>query len=447
MGLGSLEATSLEPVSWWCLDLDDEQRIKVASQWKCNLQWVYSFFSDRLKNDLRHRVCTLLDSMPAAHLRTEPEKIAVEKVSRLIHSKPSWLYGADQSIKNPPQALLKQSKELISAVQPYEEGGRYYNFSGEHIWSQFFETLYLLFPGSFAKSSQEDLKTWHRTEWNPRARSSEPQLTWLGHSTIFLQAGNINLIFDPTFEFVGPCFHRYTAPPISLSKLPLIDGVIISHNHADHCNPATVEKLAAFLTTAFVPEGTEKWFKERGFERVEGKKWWQSSYIERDGKKIRLTAIPAQHGSCTGISDYHRSLWMGIMVQVGGLNIYFAGDTGFNRNHLDEIKKHFGPIDVALLPIAPDGEPEMHLNHIQALDAFERLGAKKMIPIHYGAYRMGAEKIEDPLNLLMAAAEKRKLTDKILVLKLGETKNLSLPPGEDKTRALYQFFNTFVHEI
>ncbi len=143
--------------------------------------------------------------------------------------------------------------------------------------------------------------------------------------------------------------------------------------------------------------------------------------IERDGKKIKLTAMPAQHGSCTSVADYHRSLWMGIMIEVNGLRFYYAGDTGFNRNHLEEVKKHFGPIDVALLPIAPEGEPEMHLGHKQALDAFERLGAKKLIPIHYGAYRMGAEKIEDPLKMFLQAAQQRGLTDKIVVLKLGET--------------------------
>jgi N-acyl-phosphatidylethanolamine-hydrolysing phospholipase D len=422
MDVESLEAASLEPACWWRLDLDDEQRIKIASQWKNFSQWIYSLFSDRHKNDLRHRVCTILETVP--DLRTEQQKIAVEKVSRLIHSKYSWLYRADLQVKNPSQTRFNDAKEIKSSIQPHEEGGRYYNFQGEHIWSQFFSTIYLLFPGSFSKSSNEDLKTWNRTEWKPQARSVEPQLTWLGHATVLFQAENINLIFDPVFDFVGPCFHRYTAPPVSVEKLPLIDSVVISHNHADHCDPFTLTKLSAFLSTAFVPDRADEWFKERGFELVEGKKWWQSSYIERDGRRIKLTAMPAQHGSCTGVADYHRSLWMGIMVQVNGLNIYFAGDTGYNRNHLDEIKKHFKIIDIALLPIAPEKEPEMHLDHSQALDAFERLGAKQMIPIHHGAYRTGAEKIEDPLNLLMAAAQQRGLADKILALKLGETKRL-----------------------
>jgi N-acyl-phosphatidylethanolamine-hydrolysing phospholipase D len=423
MDLESLEAISQEPIEWWHLELTDKQEIKVASTWKSALQWIYSFYSDRLKRDLRQRVCTILDSLP--QVSSEPQKIVLEKTSRLIHSKHSWLYGADQKIANPSVAQFKPSKDMVSSIQPHQENGRYYNFPGEYIWTQFFTTLYLLFPGSFSEPSREDLKTWHRTNWKPCARSSEPQMTWMGHNTLLFQASNINLLFDPTFDFVGPCFNRYTAPPIPLRKLPLIDAVAISHNHADHCDPSTLTKLAAFQTAAFAPVGTEAWFKERRFEAVEGKKWWQSSIIERDGKKIKLTAMPAQHGSCTGVADYHRSLWMGIMIEVNGLRLYFAGDTGFNRNHIEEIKKHFGPVDVALLPIAPEGEPEMHLGHKQALDAFERLGAKKLIPIHYGAYRMGAEKIEDPLKMFMAAAEQRGLTDKILVLKLGETVDIA----------------------
>jgi hypothetical protein len=275
-------------------------------------------------------------------------KIALEKISRLIHSKQSWLYGVDQRAKNPPLAQFKPCKEIESRIQPHQENGRYYNFPGEYIWSQFFSTLYLLFPGSLSEATRENLKTWHRSEWKPCARSIEPQLTWLGHNTFLFQASNINLLFDPAFDFVAPCFYRYTAPPIPLRKLPLIDAVGISHNHADHCERSTLTKLAAFQTAAFAPVGTEAWFKERGFEAVEGKKWWQSAFIERDGKKIKLTAMPAQHGSCTTVADYHRSLWMGIMIEVNGLRFYYAGDTGFNRNHLEEVKKHFGPIDMAL---------------------------------------------------------------------------------------------------
>jgi len=419
MDLESLEAISQEPIEWWNLELTNKQEIKVASSWKSALQWLYSFLSGRLKRELCQRVCIILETLPAES--SEQQKIAVEKISRLIHSKHSWLYGADQKIKNPSLAQFKPSKEIASTIQPHQENGRYYNFSGEYIWNQFFTTLYLLFPGSLSQSTEEDLETWHRTEWNPRARSLEPQLTWMGHNTLLFQASNINLLFDPAFDFVRPCFIRYTEPPIPLGKLPLIDGVGISHNHADHCDPSALTRLAAFQTAAFAPVGTEAWLKERGFEAVEGKSWWQSAYIERDGKRIKLTAMPAQHNSSTSVADYHRSLWMGILIEVNGLRLYFGGDTGYNRNHLEEIKNHFGSIDIVLLPIAPEGEPEMHLDHKQALDAFERLGAKKLIPIHYGAYRMGTEKIEEPLKMFLAAAEQRGLSDKILVLKLGET--------------------------
>ncbi|MBS0648081.1 MAG: MBL fold metallo-hydrolase [Verrucomicrobia bacterium] len=423
MDLESLEAVSQEPMEWWRLELTDQQEIKVASTGKSALEWLYSFFSDRLKRDLRHRVCLILEKRSSEN--SEREKIAVEKVSRLIHSQHSWLYQADRTIKNPPLAQSQPAKDIASPIQPHEEKGRYYNFSGEYIWSQFFSTLYLLFPGSLAEPSEENLPTWHRVEWNPCARSYEPQITWLGHNTLLLQASNINVLFDPVFGFVPPCFYRHTAPPIPLGKLPLIDALGISHNHADHCEPKALKKFAAFQAAPFAPQGTEEWLKKQGFEAAQGKKWWQSTTIEREGKKIRLTAMPAQHGSCTTISDYHRSLWMGIMIEVSGLRIYFAGDTGFNRNHLEEIKKHFGPIDIALLPIAPEGEPEMHLDHQQALDAFERLGAAKMIPIHYGAYRSGSEKIEDPLKMFLEAAQQRGLIEKVIPLKLGETLELS----------------------
>ena len=160
---------------------------------------------------------------------------------------------------------------------------------------------------------------------------------------------------------------------------------------------------------------------KNGYTQVVGSKWWQQTQVDREGRSIRLTAIPAQHGSQTSLSDLNRTLWMGILIEVNDLKIYFAGDTAYNSEMLDEIKRHFGVIDIACLPIGPENEREVHFDHAQALDALERLGAKKMIPIHHGAYRMGTEKIEDPLKIFLEAAQKRNLIDKVIDLRLGET--------------------------
>lgn len=422
--LESLEAVSYEPTFWWNLEITDTNQIRVASLWTSSWQWLCSFFTSQLQIDLRDRVQRIVAPMDGYHLFSARQQIALEKTARIASNPNCWLYGTVLRLPNPPEARVAAVSSLPSNVMPYVEGGRYYNHPGERIWRKFIETLYLLFPGSLSSPTNENLRTWNRVDWEACARSLEPKITWLRHAGLLIQGANINLLFDPTFGFVGPCFIRHTEPPIPLEKMPLIDVVGTSHNHGDHFDRKSLEKLAPQNPIAFVPERLDPWYREHGYQKVEAKTWWQQTVVERDGKRITLTAVPAQHNSQTSLTDRNQSLWMGIMVEVEGQRIYFAGDTAFNRTQLDEIRRHFGPIDIACIPIAPEGEGEVHVDHNEALDAFEVLGAARMIPIHHGAYRTGAEKIEDPLRLFTAAAEQRGLTGRISFLRLGETLDL-----------------------
>lgn len=414
----SLYLVSEQPLSWWKLTIS-KTGIGKASALRGCWQFFASLFSNRLKFALQRRVQELVASLDPSN---QENKILIEKITRLVYSQHSWMFGAVKGLQNPPSARLFSGGWMESLIQPYEKRGRYYNFPGEPIWRRFIETLFLLFPGALKVPTDKDLNAWNRAEWQPCARSTAAKITWLGHSGVLLQAKNINLLFDPTFDFVKPCFVRHTKPPIPFEKLPLIDLVVISHSHADHFDPATLKKLMPYKTAAFVPHRLDNWFKKVGFENVEGKKWWQRSIVQRNEGPITLTAIPAQHTSQRTLTDLNQCLWMGAMIEVDGYRIYFAGDTGYNAKILQEIKRQFGRIDLALLPIAPvEGKCELHCDIRKALDAFEKLEAKRMVPIHYGAYRTGTEKIEDPLDELTMIAKQRGILDKISFLKLGET--------------------------
>jgi len=416
--LGSLYTALSEPCSWWNLELTPTE-IKTASAWKKCWQWICSFFTSGLRTDLRGRVRDLAAALPQGGARVQ---IVKEKVARLVHSRQSWLFEAIPNVQDPPRAASIDGGRIESPAQPYEANGRYYNYPGEDIWGQFWTTIGLLFPGALSDASHEDLHHWHRTDWQPCARSVEPKITWLGHAGMLIQAQNINLLFDPTFTFVGPCFRRHTAPPISLENLPLIDCIGISHNHGDHFDQDSLRRLAPYQPAVFAPHRLDEWFLQNGFEQADGKKWWESSIIERDGRRIKLTAMPAQHGSQTSLSDLNRSLWMGIMVEIDNFTIYFAGDTGYNEGWLNEIHEKFPHIDAACIPIAPEGEESMHFNIQDSLRAAALLQPGRVIPIHYGAYRTGTELVEDPINQFReAVAHKQDLAGRISVLQLGET--------------------------
>lgn len=419
--IDSFHIVALEPVKWWKLKVSKRQIVTVSTL-RSSLQWVASLFSDRLKKSLRAAASSLFESWDP---KSSEERIAMEKINRLVYSPDSWLYGAVKGLQNPPTTKLLSGGWIESSIRPHEEKGRYYNFPKERIWGQLAKTLYLLFPGTFAAPTKEDLKSWHRVDWKPCDRSIEPKVTWLGHSSVLIQIAGMNLIFDPTFDFVRPCFVRHTEPPIPLEKLPLIDLVCISHNHADHFDKTALNHFTAYKTAALVPHRLDSWFKKAGYESAEGKRWWQQAVLVREDRQITLTAVPAQHGSNTNIADLNRTLWMGVMIESEGYKIYFAGDTGYNPEIFEEISKKFGTIDLALLPVAPpEGKCEMHFDNHRALDAFEKLQAKRMVPIHYGAYRTGKEKVEDPLIDVTNSAKQRGLLDKITFLKIGETLEL-----------------------
>jgi len=201
-------------------------------------------------------------------------------------------------------------------------------------------------------------------------------------------------------------------PGIARKKLPLIDAVFLSHNHGDHTNQ--VESFTPYNPLVFAGEGSHR--------------WWQSTKLSRDGKDIRITAVPAQHGSQTGLRDMNQMLWCGFVIEVGGKTLYFSGDTAMGHELVDQylkpqklfeqIRSQFGSIDITFLPIATQNEWKVHLDEEQALNAALELDAKMMIPIHWGAYRIGKGQIEDPIHELMAKAGD--LKEHIHVLKIGE---------------------------
>jgi len=364
---------------------------------------------DRLTQDLQ-----LLQSVQSLE---EKDKITIEKILKLFQTANHCAFQNFPSIQY--HRVQEGSKE-----RPYQKKGRYYNYKGEKIWQQLVKRLLLLFVGICHKPTFQDLTNWHRIAWQPCARAQIPQFTWLGHSSLLLQAAQLNILIDPTFHFVSPCFRRHTQAGISFEELPAIDLLAISHNHADHFEKRTLRSLASFQPLVFVPKGLGKWFNQQGYLHVEESTWGSQLLCQRETDQIKISAVPARHGSQTAIRDLNRSLWMGIVIEAEGKKFYIAGDTAYDTRYFEEIKQNFGEIDIPFLPISPEGEPALHLNHEDALEAFEFLGAKTLVPIHWGAYRMGKERIEEPLEKFLHTLHNSprwsKLKEKILLPKIGE---------------------------
>ncbi len=253
-------------------------------------------------------------------------------------------------------------------------------------------------------------------------------MTWVGHSTLLIQLDGVNLLTDPQWSrraspvsFLGP--QRVTPPGLPFENLPPIHLVLISHDHYDHLDVATVMRLAETHRPLFlVPLGLKAWFAGLGITRVEELDWWESRVFNG----LTLTSVPAQHFSGRTFWDRNRQLWSGWAVAGRAKRLYFAGDTGY-YDGLKEIGRRLGPFDLAAIPIGAYMPPSiMKANHTdpeEALKALEDVRGRRLIGIHWGTFDLAEEPIEEPPKRVAAEARRLGLDpERIWVLRHGETR-------------------------
>jgi L-ascorbate metabolism protein UlaG (beta-lactamase superfamily) len=262
--------------------------------------------------------------------------------------------------------------------------------------------------------------------------------TWIGHSTVLLQINQVNVITDPIFStcaspfsWTGP--ERAVPPALTVADLPHIDAVLISHNHYDHLDEASVLALAGQAggpPRFVVPLGMERWFADHGISSVQALDWWQETTVTRDGTTVRIELLPPQHWSRRGPWDTNANLWGSFGLWGGGGAAFFAGDTGYGPV-FQEIGRRAGPFDLALIPVGCF-EPRwfmhgQHVNPEEAVRIHRDVGARYSIGIHWGAFRMCDEPVEAPLDDLAPALVRQGVAaDAFQLWAVGERRRIDL---------------------
>ena len=255
-----------------------------------------------------------------------------------------------------------------------------------------------------------------------------PQVTWIGHSTFLVQLDDVNVLTDPIWSertspvpFAGP--RRLVPPGVRFEDLPPIDAVLISHDHYDHLDLATVVRLArVHRPTFFVPLGLRPWFTALGIDRVVELDWWQSAPFG----ELQMTAVPAQHSSGRSLllDDQNARLWASWVVTTPDRRFFFAGDTGYHAG-LAEIGRRLGPFDMVALPIGGYSDfRHHHPNHLspeETVQAFEDLNARLLVPMHWGTFELNREPFHEPPDRLMAEALRHGLEERVAPLSPGQT--------------------------
>jgi len=258
---------------------------------------------------------------------------------------------------------------------------------------------------------------------NTGASLAEPEhsasVTWVGHSTFVVHDEADIFLTDPQFNDRALIPKRYHPPGVPISSIPGSAFAVISHNHYDHLDAYTIETLPSSVTW-FVPMGLGEWFRKRGRQSVVELNWWQSA---RHGR-WQITCVPSQHWSQRIEQWQNSTLWCAWVISSGERTYFFAGDTGYFHG-FTEIGKRFGPIDVAMLPIGAY-EPRWvmyysHMNPAEAYRAFLDLGARWMLPCHWGTFRLTDEPIDEPPRELRRAVEAAGGSlDPIRIMAIGE---------------------------
>ena len=255
--------------------------------------------------------------------------------------------------------------------------------------------------------------------------NGELGVTFIGHSSFFLQMGGMNVVVDPNFARWLFVLKRLRKPGLHLHDLPPMDVVLVTHAHFDHLHRQSLRMIAWQTRRAtgkapllVVPHHVLDLVSDLGFENVVELEWWNEC---RQGA-LEITHVPSRHWGARVLKDSHRG-YGGYVLRAGKHSVYHAGDTAY-FNGFSEIGNRLSP-ELALLPIGAYDPPQfrnVHTSPADAMQAFLDLKARWMIPMHYGTFRLSHEPIEEPLQLLEREAAVAHVKDRIVVLEEGITR-------------------------
>lgn len=228
-----------------------------------------------------------------------------------------------------------------------------------------------------------------------------PKIVWLGHASFLVTLNGKNILLDPVFADI-PLVKRRAKIPLCIKDYNNIDYILISHAHYDHLDKKTIMYLTRLNPNLIIYCGLnikqllQKW----GIKNIIIEAAWYQEYPINDDL-LKIYFMPALHWANRTLSDRNKRLWGSFIIKSSFSTIYFMGDSGYSP-HFKEIGEFFPGIDYAILGVGaymPRNIMESsHINPDEALKAYQDLGAKYLIPMHYATYNLTDEPYKEPLD-------------------------------------------------
>ncbi len=307
---------------------------------------------------------------------------------------------------------------------PITSEGRFVNH--EHPMKMDFADVFKWQLSNNPDKAAKKLDRWRLqpVPYNDWLTSNVDCIVWLGHSSFFIRLDGKTIMIDPVFGDLSFLVKRFVKFPLDPSKLNNLDYILLSHDHRDHLDEPSVKALAknnpkAHYLTGLGIEGLLQSFTQSKLIQSAG--WFQKFHTP--DSPLEIFYLPSRHWGRRLITDTNVRLWGAFVIRSGNKTIYFSGDTGYG-SHFKQAGELFPDITHAIIGIGAY-KPEwfMGSNHISPQDAvkgFNELGAKHLMPMHYGTFDLSDEALSDPYQTMLQQQELGNINGQLLLPRPGE---------------------------